>query len=450
MLYFFHHYELPSILHHAQIQHLGRFHTLNIVLRNYSNNGGGAAGGMAGATASTNQINNTSSERSNDRSVNSLRGSARNGDGNSSNRRAPRVVNLVLGNVTAARNTSLGQVFRSLRSIVQSAQNPLNANNNSSSISGVNDIPNVNISTSSSTVTGSSNNIGPQTTTSNFPNVSQSNEAANINITSRDSASVLELTTLMGSNLSQINNRSTSAVGNDLLNQDAPTLSTTAQLDTNENNDFVSAETTVSNNSHDKSINGSKMNRASPSELSPSDIHESIRNDALHFEDLTINKEFSKSNEQIKLDFTGKSLDGYYEEVIANKCEIESESDKSFSKVNENDKLYNDKVNSSNVYKSTLDESVKIRNENEISAEDDIHLSRCEASFAAHKQKTFCEEKVAKSSKEKDLSLSSCNDQLTHSNDNNSVIFSQCDETVNNLITSSSLKSNTSQDVSKQ
>ncbi|XP_066989595.1 membralin isoform X2 [Macrobrachium rosenbergii] len=122
MLYFFHHYELPAILQQAQIQQLGRVHTVNIVLRNVPNNN----------NANNQNANNASNAAGNDNAGerNGNPGSA--GAGNERLARNNPVVNLVFRNISGAMannrngNTSLNFVFRNVRSIVQNLQ-PANA-----------------------------------------------------------------------------------------------------------------------------------------------------------------------------------------------------------------------------------------------------------------------------------------------------------------------------------
>lgn len=123
MLYFFHHYELPAILQQAQIQQLGRVHTVNILLRNVPN------------------VNNNNNQNATNNSANGVgenatdggRENANNGAGGTRNAgvqrpNLPPMVNLVFRNMTGGLannrngNTSLSFVFRNVRNIVQNLQ----------------------------------------------------------------------------------------------------------------------------------------------------------------------------------------------------------------------------------------------------------------------------------------------------------------------------------------
>ncbi|XP_042229505.1 uncharacterized protein DDB_G0271670-like [Homarus americanus] len=126
MLYFFHHYELPAILQQAQIQQLGRVHTVNIVLRNVPNNNNNNNNNNQNAannTANNTGVGDTGGERE----------SANNGTSGTRNDGVPRpnippMVNLVFRNMTGGLannrngNTSLSFVFRNVRNIVQNLQ----------------------------------------------------------------------------------------------------------------------------------------------------------------------------------------------------------------------------------------------------------------------------------------------------------------------------------------
>ncbi|XP_068225217.1 uncharacterized protein [Palaemon carinicauda] len=125
MLYFFHHYELPAILQQAQIQQLGRVHTVNIVLRNVpNNNNANNQNANAAANASPNDSN------AGERSTGGNPAPAAAGAGNERPARGniPPVVNLVFRNITGAMannrngNASLNFVFRNVRNIVQNLQ----------------------------------------------------------------------------------------------------------------------------------------------------------------------------------------------------------------------------------------------------------------------------------------------------------------------------------------
>lgn len=127
MLYFFHHYELPAILQQAQIQQLGRVHTVNIVLRNVPNNNT-----ANNQNATTNNTANTgATENAGNRNANTG-GSGGTGNERPARPNVPPVVNLVFRNITGAMannrngNASLNFVFRNVRNIVQNLQ-PNNA-----------------------------------------------------------------------------------------------------------------------------------------------------------------------------------------------------------------------------------------------------------------------------------------------------------------------------------
>ncbi|KAK7065336.1 hypothetical protein SK128_021849 [Halocaridina rubra] len=119
MLYFFHHYELPAILQQAQLQQLGRVHTVNIVLRNVPNTNNGNNPNVGNATAAgTNADAN--------RNANTAAGGV--GIDREARPNVPPVVNLVFRNITGAvannrnGNASLNFVFRNVRNIVQNLQ----------------------------------------------------------------------------------------------------------------------------------------------------------------------------------------------------------------------------------------------------------------------------------------------------------------------------------------
>ncbi len=130
MLYFFHHYELPAILQQAQIQQLGRVHTVNIVLRNVPNNNNN--------NNNQNPPNNPANAGGGENAAGD-RGGANPGQGQAGARAeggARQVVSpmvLVFRNMAAGvgnnrnGNASLSFVFRNVRNIVQSLQQNTNA-----------------------------------------------------------------------------------------------------------------------------------------------------------------------------------------------------------------------------------------------------------------------------------------------------------------------------------
>lgn len=149
MLYFFHHYELPAILQQAQIQQLGRVHTVNIVLRNVPNNNN---------NNNQNSPNNPGNAAAGENATED-RGAANPGPagvraGGGARPNVLPMVNLVFRNMAAGMgnnrngNASLSFVFRNVRNIVQSLQQ-----NNTSSTTATN------VTTTTTTVTA------PSTTT---------------------------------------------------------------------------------------------------------------------------------------------------------------------------------------------------------------------------------------------------------------------------------------------
>ncbi|KAK8745440.1 hypothetical protein OTU49_000189 [Cherax quadricarinatus] len=158
MLYFFHHYELPAILQQAQIQQLGRVHTVNIVLRNVPNNNqngintgnagvgdNSVAGGRENTNTGANNTRNDGVQRPN----------------------IPPMVNLVFRNMTGGLgnnrngNASLSFVFRNVRNIMQNLQQ-----NNTSS--GSTTTTASSYSSSSGTDTGSSTDNVSSTAAATF------------------------------------------------------------------------------------------------------------------------------------------------------------------------------------------------------------------------------------------------------------------------------------------
>ncbi|KAK8377570.1 hypothetical protein O3P69_013901 [Scylla paramamosain] len=148
MLYFFHHYELPAILQQAQIQQLGRVHTVNIVLRNVPNNNNNNNQNTANNPGNAGGGENAADDRG---GANPGAAGARPGGGAARPNMLP-MVNLVFRNMAAGMgnnrngNTSLSFVFRNVRNIVQS----LHQNNTSSTTA-------TNVTTTTTTTTSQSN-----------------------------------------------------------------------------------------------------------------------------------------------------------------------------------------------------------------------------------------------------------------------------------------------------
>ena len=167
MLYFFHHYELPAILQQAQIQQLGRVHTVNIVLRNVPNNNNNnnqnTPNNPGNAGGGENVIDDRGGANLGPTGIRAGAGGGGGGGGGAAAR--PNVfpmVNLVFRNMTAGMannrngNASLSFVFRNVRNIVQSLQQ-----NNTSSTTATN------VTTTTTTVTSQTNTTTTNVTASN-------------------------------------------------------------------------------------------------------------------------------------------------------------------------------------------------------------------------------------------------------------------------------------------
>lgn len=162
MLYFFHHYELPAILQQAQIQQLGRVHTVNIVLRNVPNNNNN--------NNNQNPPNNPANAGGGENAAGD-RGGANQGqaaaraEGGARQVVSPMV--LVFRNMAAGvgnnrnGNASLSFVFRNVRNIVQSLQQNTNAS-----------------STPATTVTSTTTTVTAQNSTTTTTTVTTSTVAA--------------------------------------------------------------------------------------------------------------------------------------------------------------------------------------------------------------------------------------------------------------------------------
>lgn len=154
MLYFFHHYELPAILQQAQIQQLGRVHTVNIVLRNVPNNNNNNNQNLPNNPGNVGGGESTTGERG---GPNPGPAAARPEGG--ARRVVPPMVNLVFRNMAAGvgnnrnGNASLSFVFRNVRNIVQSLQQNTNASTAT------------NITSTTTTVTAQSSSTTSVTTT---------------------------------------------------------------------------------------------------------------------------------------------------------------------------------------------------------------------------------------------------------------------------------------------
>lgn len=156
MLYFFHHYELPAILQQAQIQQLGRVHTVNIVLRNVPNNNNN--------NNNQNPPNNPANAGGGENAAGDRGGANQGQAGSRAEGGARQVVSpmvLVFRNMAAGvgnnrnGNASLSFVFRNVRNIVQSLQQNTNASSTQATT----------VTTTTTTVTAQSSSSTTSTTT---------------------------------------------------------------------------------------------------------------------------------------------------------------------------------------------------------------------------------------------------------------------------------------------
>lgn len=222
MLYFFHHYELPAILQQAQIQQLGRVHTVNIVLRNVPNNNNnnnqnppnnpGIVGGGENA--------------GNDRGGPAPGPAAARPEGGG-RRVVPPMVNLVFRNMAGGvgnnrnGNASLSFVFRNVRNIVQSLQQNTNASS----------APATNVTSTTTTVTAqsSSSTTTSVTTTVTASQGSSTSESASsasrIVQTSALLAEVATVSSSLSSGAIPVSQRSDAALSNSVITNSSSTSS---------------------------------------------------------------------------------------------------------------------------------------------------------------------------------------------------------------------------------
>ncbi|CAL4066666.1 unnamed protein product, partial [Meganyctiphanes norvegica] len=192
MLYFFHHYELPAILQQAQIQQLGRVHTVNIVLRNLPNNNNNNNNGANNIPAAGNSGEaNTGNAAA--AGIGGSTPSGATGQNTAQQQRQNPVVNLVFRNISGAMantrngNASLSFMFRNVRNIVQNLHN--NTRGAAAVATTTADSSTSNITTSTTTVT---TNATSDTNTTSATNTTPTTSVSN---TSRSSTSPSGLVT---------------------------------------------------------------------------------------------------------------------------------------------------------------------------------------------------------------------------------------------------------------